>query len=346
MNRRAKLVVVCLAALVSLFVIAPAAGAGTAGFQVLTWDASPAVTGQPLTFQFDVFHPDPDAVVTSGVIVFERHVWEGTIVTHEFVDIVPITGMDILIQTDPNPTQPKNSFVWPECTFMPGDYEWHVLVTVAGETNAHFDAPEIRVYPPVSINDRATFTRSTSVKVAYFHRPNEKYFQISNTLSVWPEAWQEIPAEAQTLDWTLGLSVDGDESDGERAVYLRFAETPGGSATTWSDVITLDRTGPVTKAPEPSTVTRGGYAKLKYGATDQICAYGTFTIKIRTPRGRPVKTLDCGEQTMFQPGGHTHWHWNQFRCTLGRGTYTFSVYATDMAGNEQSKVGSNRLIVK
>lgn len=347
MNRCTKLFVVCLVTLVLPLIVAPVVGAGTEGFQTLTWDASPAVTGQPLTFRFGVFYPDQAAVVTSGVVVFERHVWDGLTWTHEFVGAVPITGIDIGIETDPNPEQPKNTFVWPECTLMPGDYEWHVLVTVAGETNKTFDAPEITVYPPVSINDRATFTRSTAAKVTYFHRPSEKYFQISNSFSDWPEAWQEIPAEAQTFDWTLGPSVDGDESDGERSVYMRFAETPGGPATTWSDAITLDRTGPVTRAPEPSTVAKGGYAKLKYGATDLIGPDGMFTIKIRTLSGRPVKTLRCGWQTTWQAGWEApHWHMKRFRCTLSRGTYRFSVYATDMAGNKQSKVGSNKLIVK
>jgi hypothetical protein len=347
MNRCTELFVACLLALVLVLGTAPVAEAKTEGFQTLTWDASPAVTGQPLTFRFGVFHPDPNAVVTSGQIIFTREAWEGLILTHEFVGAVPITGTDIGRETDPNPEQPKNTFVWPECTFMPGDYEWHVLVTVAGETNTAFDAPEIRVYPPVSINDRATFTRSTAAKVTYFHRPTEKYFQISNSLSDWPEAWQEIPAEAQTLDWTLGPSVDGDESDGERSVYMRFAETPGGPATAWSDAITLDRTGPVTKAPEPSTVTKGRDAKLKYGATDLICPDGTFTIKIRTLGGRLVKTLTCGWQTMWQAGWERpHWHMKQFRCTLSRGTYRFSAYATDTAGNRQSQVGSNKLIVK
>ncbi len=350
MNRHARQFVVCLLTLLLPLVVAPVARAGTEGFQTFTWDASPAVTGQPLTFRFDVFHPDADAVVTSGQIVLVREAWEegGLILTHELVGIVPITGMAIGIQTDPNPAGPMNSFVWPECTLTPGTYEWHVLVTVAGETNTVFGPGDITVYPPVNINERRTFTRSTAVKVTYFHRPNEKYFQISNSLSAWPDVWHEIPAEDQTIDWTLPSSLPGFETDdGERPVYMRFAETPGGPATTWSDVITLDRTGPVTKAPASSTVTKGEYAKLKYGATDLISPDGMFTIKIRTLRGRLMKTLTCGWQALMQSGGdHQHWHWKQFRCALGRGTYRFSVYATDLAGNRQSKVGSNKLIVK
>ena len=35
-----------------------------------------------------------------------------------------------------------------------------------------------------------------------------------------------------------------------------------------------------------------------------------------------------------------------FRCKLAKGTYRYSVYAKDAAGNSQSKVGSNKLAVK
>ena len=36
----------------------------------------------------------------------------------------------------------------------------------------------------------------------------------------------------------------------------------------------------------------------------------------------------------------------RWRCTLARGSYRFYVYATDGAGNAQSRVGSNRLTVR
>ena len=35
-----------------------------------------------------------------------------------------------------------------------------------------------------------------------------------------------------------------------------------------------------------------------------------------------------------------------WRCTLPKGRYTIKVYATDIAGNLQSKVGSARLTVR
>ncbi len=36
----------------------------------------------------------------------------------------------------------------------------------------------------------------------------------------------------------------------------------------------------------------------------------------------------------------------KFRCKLGKGKYKFFVYATDAAGNPQSKIAYNRLTVR
>jgi hypothetical protein len=36
----------------------------------------------------------------------------------------------------------------------------------------------------------------------------------------------------------------------------------------------------------------------------------------------------------------------RFNCTLAKGTYTYKVYAVDLAGNAQTKAGSAKLTVK
>lgn len=343
MSRSLRLIVVCLVLLAALLVATPTAWAETMPFQ--TWpldneEALKAVTGQPHTFQFWLWHPDPDAVVSSAEIVFYRSVDDWVSWYHEYVTSVPITGIDpYKIETDWSFPPPENAFVWPELGLMPGQYEWFVLVTVNGETNTAYAASEVMtVYPPVAIDDRAPFTRDTAVTVSYVHRPSEKYFQITNSLSQWPDTWQEIPAELLAIDWTLAPE---EGQDGQQMVFMRFADVPGGAATTWSSSITLDRTGPKTEAPYPATVRKGDYAKLRYSAYDLFSRYGPFTIKVKTQSGKVVKTLKCGEQ-MMRGGTNTR----RFLCTLPRGTYRFSVYATDLAGNKQSKVGWNKLIVK
>lgn len=345
MYRRTKKIVVCLAFALALSAFAAPAGAATLPFQTQGYtdagipETVTAVTGQPHTFQFWLWHPDAGAVVTSGQVIFLKHVWEGTRF-HEFVTSVPISGIDgYHIETGWDYHLPENAFVWPELTLMPGQYEWAVLVTADGETNAMYDTPELTVYPPVAVDERATFTGDTAVKVSYFHRPSERYFQISNSISSWPEAWQEIPAEGHTIDWTLPQDADGATN-----VFMRFVDAPGGAARTWSDSICVDRSGPVTRALRPVTVSKGRTAKLTFGAMDDWSPQGTFSIEIRTAGGSLVKTLAAGTRTMSQYRFPAHV--KAFTCELKRGTYRYSVLATDLAGNRQSKVGWNKLVVK
>lgn len=65
-----------------------------------------------------------------------------------------------------------------------------------------------------------------------------------------------------------------------------------------------------------------------------------MTIRIKTLSGRTVfqKTLSsCKVNYALRYA---------FRCTLAKRTYQFSVLAIDAAGNRQTRVGSNLLIVK
>ncbi len=53
-----------------------------------------------------------------------------------------------------------------------------------------------------------------------------------------------------------------------------------------------------------------------------------------------MKTLSLGAQPLGKARAAT------FRCTLARGRYRFSVYATDRADNKQSRIGTNTLVVR
>ena len=65
-----------------------------------------------------------------------------------------------------------------------------------------------------------------------------------------------------------------------------------------------------------------------------------MTIKIREGDGHTVATLSLGRRTIAAL------HVARYVCRLPRGAYRFSVYARDEAGNPQTHVGSNVLIVK
>jgi hypothetical protein len=114
-----------------------------------------------------------------------------------------------------------------------------------------------------------------------------------------------------------------------------------GNASAGSFTIRLDRQRPRPKA-SAVTARRGRTCTLRYSVADAVPGSPTASVRIvvRDARGRlkwsgrqygrPVnKALTC-----------------KFRCTLAKGTYRYYVYATDLAGNPQAAVASNRLVVR
>jgi hypothetical protein len=109
---------------------------------------------------------------------------------------------------------------------------------------------------------------------------------------------------------------------------------------TWKGNAGSDTTGPQTYAPRRATVTRGKTATLYYRATDDQSPSCVVRIQVKTLGGRVVKTLRPGLKGC-DTLRHVH-----FRCTLAKKTYRFCVYARDLSGNAQTRVGTNRLIVR
>jgi photosystem II stability/assembly factor-like uncharacterized protein len=112
----------------------------------------------------------------------------------------------------------------------------------------------------------------------------------------------------------------------------------GGTVMRHGAALPVDKVKPVTKALAAAKVKRGRVAKLKYRLVDASGA-ATVVIKIKNRAGKVKKTLALG----VQPCGRTLNA--QFKASLSKGVYKWYVYATDGAGNRQSKVGSQKLTV-
>jgi len=125
-------------------------------------------------------------------------------------------------------------------------------------------------------------------------------------------------------------------------IHLRAQGDDGIWGPVKTYAVRIDTQRPTTKAPYAASVTRGRTAYLKYKVVDAApnAGWATVTIKIRNSHGHLVKSLNLGKKTVNKLLS-TH-----FTCTLAKGTYKFSVYAKDAAGNSQSKVGSNKLTVR
>lgn len=186
----------------------------------------------------------------------------------------------------------------------------------------------------VVVDDGEAFTRVTSVDVTLSGRH----------LTRATTAWRSSLDGTTWGDWqplAAGGTVSLDTApDGVVTVWAQFEDDQGGVSPAVSDQITLDRVGPTTRAARAAYVRRGRTANLRYRVEDALSPYADVTIRVRRLNGRLAKTLRPGLQPCATALAAS------FRCTLSKGTYRYTVNATDLAGNRQVTAGSNRLVVR
>lgn len=166
-------------------------------------------------------------------------------------------------------------------------------------------------------------------------------------------AWTEYNVDG--AGWQIGIEVTiaADNAkhmtDGAHVVAYRSVDNVGNVGATQTISVNIDTTRPVALAPlftpvysagQPR-VTSGGTACLFYEALDATPGSGTAdaTIKIRNANGALAKTLKYSAakvNTML----YACFKWN-----MPAGNYTYTVYATDGAGNVQSKTAARSLRV-
>jgi hypothetical protein len=113
---------------------------------------------------------------------------------------------------------------------------------------------------------------------------------------------------------------------------------------TRSCVAHIDTRGPTTSGSSLA-VKRGKKATFKVKIADPRPCSATgakVTIKIKNSRGKLVKALPAFAGVTTNATVSLVWA----KCTLAVGSYTYTVSATDVAGNAQVKAGGNRLTVK
>jgi beta propeller repeat protein len=150
----------------------------------------------------------------------------------------------------------------------------------------------------------------------------------------------------QSLDDTEAVQLP--THDGAHVIHVQLASTeiaagdPGSEADPLQvDVTTtLDTTGPVTVAPNALKVRRGAKATLRLKVRDALSPRADVRLRIKDRAGRVAKVVKFGECATGKTISRT------VTMRLKRGSYTYQVLATDLAGNTQRKAGSNRLIVR
>jgi LmbE family N-acetylglucosaminyl deacetylase len=129
---------------------------------------------------------------------------------------------------------------------------------------------------------------------------------------------------------------------GQHAVDYWAADVLGNVTARHTSYVNIDETKPQPVAPFQARVRRGGIVTLRFRVNDGWPKTGTATVtlKITASKGRTLKTVVFTGTQVNTPLTY------RFRCTFKRGTYRFSVSAKDAAGNSQSVVASNKLVVR
>ncbi len=132
-------------------------------------------------------------------------------------------------------------------------------------------------------------------------------------------------------------------AQGETTVSYRSVDAAGNVETVQSSTVRVDTVAPVTSGAKLS-VRRGRRATFRIKVADPTpCSPNgaRVMIRVRTSKGRSVKTLTF-RNVATNKTVSLAWA----KCNLKRGTYRYTVYATDAAGNLQRRAGGNRLVVR
>jgi hypothetical protein len=121
----------------------------------------------------------------------------------------------------------------------------------------------------------------------------------------------------------------------------RSRDMAGNVEAARSFTVQMDSVRPTTRAYAAS-VRKGKKVKLAYRVSDAVPGCGKAVVTLKIYKGKRLKkTLKVPGACACNAKRTCSW-----RCTLAPGGYTIKVYARDIAGNAQSKVGSARLTVR
>ena len=149
-----------------------------------------------------------------------------------------------------------------------------------------------------------------------------------------------------TTDVDLKVDPDGTGKgtvvdDGTHTVTYYATDVAGKVETAHALLVNFDTRKPVTKSPRGAKVRRYQRVKLNYEVDDAAPNGGTakVVIVIKNRRGSTVKVLRLGSKPVNKALA------TSFRCVLRTGVYTFTVKATDLAGNAQATAATRTVTV-
>ena len=188
----------------------------------------------------------------------------------------------------------------------------------------------------IKIDDGLAWTRSATAELALFAqgKTGEITSMTLSNVAVGGQAVGPEPYSTLKKPWYLTAG------DGLKTVSAVFTDRSGASSPTMSDSIMVDTHGPTIKVPAAVSVKRGKTASIGFRVGDNLAPRAAVIVRLLDKKGNVVKVFVAGK---VSTGAALH-HW-KFVCTLKPGSYKIRAWATDLAGNQQVKLGKNTLTV-
>ena len=169
------------------------------------------------------------------------------------------------------------------------------------------------------------------------------FLSVFNQLGIFSDFRVSFDCGATWSDWQPFANVDQLQlpcGDGAKSISLQFKDADGNQSPVVAITVYLDTHGPCTVAPLAAHARTGKAALIRFRVRDALSPKANVTVRVRNRHGKLIKVVKLGERRTNRLLSA------RFTCNLRRGTYRFTVLARDLAGNRQSRVGANRLIVR
>jgi hypothetical protein len=140
--------------------------------------------------------------------------------------------------------------------------------------------------------------------------------------------------------WTPYTAAFPVTTQGQSTWEYRSTDLAGNTEVAKSFAVKIDSQAPSTKA-FAAKVKKGKTVKLGYQVNDSAPGCGSAKATIKIYKGKKLKRTLKAAACATNVKKTCSW-----KATLPKGTYTIKVFATDIAGNAQSKVGSAKLTIK
>jgi hypothetical protein len=211
---------------------------------------------------------------------------------------------------------------------------WYYSTDLAGNLET---AKDVTVKIDSIAPTTAAALSASANAAGWYNAPVTVTLHASDTTSGPAGSQYRLSGAATWTPYTAAFLVS---TQGTSTWEYRSTDLAGNLEAAKSLTVKLDSVKPTTKA-YAAAASKGRKAKLAYLVSDAKPGCGQAVVTLKIYQGKKLrKTLKAGT---CASNAKTNYSW---RCTLAEGKYTLKVYATDIAGNTQSKVGSAKLTVR